>query len=184
MSVQVQLRRDTASNIASFTPAQGEGIVDLTNNRFVVGDGSTAGGHPTARLSEAVLNTSASNVLALGVNGSNLTLNVIEQEVIALSGASISAPTQIPAGALMLAVAARVVTAIAGATSFSVGYSGSVGAFGSGLGIAVGSTNEGMIGPNPFYSATTVVLTAAGGNFTAGAVRLSLMYLTFAPPTS
>jgi hypothetical protein len=184
MSVQVQLRRDTAANIAIFTPAQGEGIVDLTNNRLIVGDGSTSGGHPVAKLSEVVLNDAASNVLALGPNGSSVTLNIVEQEVTSLSGASVNAPTQLPAGALVLAVAARVVTAIAGATSFSVGYSGSVSAFGSGLGIAVGSTNDGLVGPNPFYSATTIVLTAAGGNFTAGAVRLSLIYLTFAPPAS
>jgi hypothetical protein len=84
----------------------------------------------------------------------------------------------------VLAVGARVVTAITGATSFSVGYSGSVGAFGSGLGIAAGSINEGLIGPNPIYGAMTIVLTAGGGSFTAGAVRLSLTYLMFAPPTS
>jgi hypothetical protein len=184
LSVQVQLRRDTAANISAFTPAQGEGLVDLTNNRLIVGDGSTSGGHPMARLSEVVLNDTASNVLALGPNGSSITLNAIEQEVTSLSGASVNAPMQIPPGALLFAVAARVVTAITGATSFSVGYSSSVGAFGSGLGIAAGSTNEGLIGPNPFYSATSVVLTAAGGSFTAGAVRLSFMYLMFAPPTS
>jgi hypothetical protein len=182
MSVQVQLRRDTAANIATFTPAQGEGIVDLTNNRFVVGDGSTVGGHPAAKLSEALLNTAASNVLASGPNGSALTVNVAEQELTGLSGASVIAPTQIPAGALVLAVSARVVTAIAGATSFEVGYSGSLGAFGSGLGIAAGTTNEGMIGPNPFYNATTIVLTPSGGNFTSGAVRLAIMYLSFTPP--
>jgi Major tropism determinant N-terminal domain len=184
LSVQVQLRRDTAANISAFTPAQGEGIVDLTNNRLTIGDGSTSGGHPMARLSEVVLNDAASNVLALGPNGSSITLNVVEQELLSLSGASVNASTQIPAGALLFAVATRVVTAITGATSFSVGYSGSLSAFGSGLGIAAGSTNEGLIGPNPFYSATTVVLTAAGGAFTAGAVRLSLMYLMFGPPTS
>ena len=184
MSVQVQLRRDTAANVSAFTPAQGEGIVDLTNSRLIVGDGSTSGGHPMAKLSEVVLNDAASNVLALGPNGSSVTLSIVEQEVTGLSGASLNAPTQLPAGALVLAVAARVVTAITGATSFSVGYSGSIGAFGSGLGIAAGSTNEGLIGPNPFYNATTIVLTAAGGSFASGAVRLSLMYLTFIPPTS
>jgi hypothetical protein len=183
LSVQVQLRRDIAANISAFTPAQGEGIVDLTNNRLIVGDGSMSGGHPMAKLSEVVLNDAASNVLALGPNGSSITLNIAEQEVSGLSGASVNAATQLPAGALVLAVASRVVTAITGATSFSLGYSGSVGAFGSGLGIAAGSTNEGLIGPNPFYSGTTVVVTAAGGSFTTGAVRLSFMYLMFAPPT-
>lgn len=41
---QVQIRRDTASNIASATPAEGELLYDKTNKRLGVGDGSTAGG--------------------------------------------------------------------------------------------------------------------------------------------
>lgn len=49
MSVQVKRRRDTAANVAAFTPAQGELIVDITNNRLIVGDGATVGGWPAAR---------------------------------------------------------------------------------------------------------------------------------------
>lgn len=52
MSVQVKHRRDTAANIATFTPAQGELIVDTTNNRVVVGDGATVGGIAAAKLAE------------------------------------------------------------------------------------------------------------------------------------
>jgi major tropism determinant Mtd-like protein len=184
MSVQVQLRRGVAANIATFTPAQGECVVDTTNNRLIVGDGSTVSGWPAAKLEEAVLNTAASNVIALGAKGSAVNIQVAEQLVSGLSGASVTAGSQIPAGALVLACSARVTTAITGATSFSVGYTGSTSAFGSGLGTSSGTTNEGMIGPNPFYSATNLVLTAAGGSFTGGAVRLSLIYLTFTPPTS
>ncbi len=57
MSEQLQLRRGTASQVASFTGAQGEVIVDTTNNRAVVNDGSTAGGWPAAKLAEVVTNT-------------------------------------------------------------------------------------------------------------------------------
>lgn len=52
MSVQVKHRRDTAANISTFTPAQGELIVDTTNNRVIVGDGATVGGFAAAKLSE------------------------------------------------------------------------------------------------------------------------------------
>ena len=124
----------------------------------------------------------ASNVVAQGANGSSIQVVVAEQLVTGLSGASVNAATQIPAGAVVLACSERVTTAITGATSFSVGYTGSTSAFGSSLGVNVGTTNEGLIGPDPFYSATDIVLTAAGGNFSGGAVRLSLMYLTFSPP--
>jgi hypothetical protein len=176
MSVQVKHRRDIAANIAAFTPAQGELIVDTTNNRVIVGDGATAGGFAAAKLSEAGA--------AVGANGSALRLNVAEIALSGLSGATVTAANAIPAGALVVACAMRVTTAITGATSFSVGYAGSTSAFGSGLSIAAGSTNNGLIGPNPFYSATDVILTATGGDFSGGAVRLSLMYLGIAPPTS
>jgi hypothetical protein len=49
-AVQTQWRRDTAANIAAFTGAAGELIVDTTNWRTVVQDGLTAGGHPMARV--------------------------------------------------------------------------------------------------------------------------------------
>lgn len=56
MTEQLQLRRGTATQIAGFTGAQGEVVVDTTNNRAVVNDGSTAGGWPAAKLSEVVTN--------------------------------------------------------------------------------------------------------------------------------
>jgi hypothetical protein len=176
MSVQVKHRRDTSANIAVFTPAQGELIVDTTNNRIIVGDGATAGGFAGAKLSDAGA--------AVGVNGSALRLNVAEIPLSALSGATVIAANAIPAGALVVGCAVRVTTAITGATSFSIGYTGSTSAFGSSLSIAAGSTNNGLIGPNPFYSVANVIVTAAGANFSGGAVRLSLMYLSISPPTS
>ena len=56
-AVQVQYRRGTPSQVAAFTGAAGEMVIDTTNNRVVVQDGSTAGGFPAAKLSEAVTNT-------------------------------------------------------------------------------------------------------------------------------
>jgi hypothetical protein len=43
-TTQLQLRRDTAVNIAAITPAQGEPIYDVTNATLRMGDGATAGG--------------------------------------------------------------------------------------------------------------------------------------------
>ncbi len=56
-AVQVQYRRGNATQIASFTGAQGEMVVDTTNNRVVIQDGCTAGGFPAAKLSEVQTNT-------------------------------------------------------------------------------------------------------------------------------
>jgi hypothetical protein len=58
-AVQVQYRRDTAANVAAFTGAAGEMVVDTTNHRLVVQDGATAGGYPAAKLSETITNTRA-----------------------------------------------------------------------------------------------------------------------------
>jgi Major tropism determinant N-terminal domain len=57
VSEQLQLRRGTSSQVAAFTGAQGETVMDTTNNRLVVNDGSTAGGWPAAKLSEVITNT-------------------------------------------------------------------------------------------------------------------------------
>ena len=46
--------------LASFLPQQGEVVVDTDHNRAVVGDGSTTGGYPAAKLAETVTNTRVS----------------------------------------------------------------------------------------------------------------------------
>ena len=56
MSEQLQLRRGTAAQVQSFTGAQGEAVVDTTNNRIVVQDGSRPGGFAAAKLSEVITN--------------------------------------------------------------------------------------------------------------------------------
>jgi len=53
LSEQLQLRRGSAAQVAAFTGAQGEVVVDTTNNRLVLQDGATAGGFAAAKLGEA-----------------------------------------------------------------------------------------------------------------------------------
>ena len=183
MSEQLQLRRGTATNIASFTGAQGECVVDTTNNRIAVHDGATLGGWSAAKLSEVGAGSLLATA-AIAPHGGNVQIGVIEQLVSGLSGASVNAPVQIPANCIVFAVSARVTTAISGAASWELGVSGALNQFGSSLSLSAGSTNDGLIGPTAFYSATTLVLTAAGSNFTAGAVRLSICYMLANPSTS
>lgn len=49
MTTQVQLRRGTTTEHASFTGAVAELTVDTTLNELVLHDGATAGGIPVAR---------------------------------------------------------------------------------------------------------------------------------------
>jgi hypothetical protein len=182
-AVQVQYRRGTASQVVSFTGAQGELVVDTTNNRVVVQDGVTAGGFPAAKLTDVGTVT--------GQHGSTLALGVIE-DLITCSGATSTSTQQIPNRAIVFAVSTYVVTAVTGATSFNVdattgsgGGSGtSGGQFGSGLGIAAGSNNSGVIGPTAWYAASTIKLTAQGGSFTGGTVRIGIQYILCGTPTS
>jgi hypothetical protein len=57
LSEQLQLRRGTSSQVAAFTGAQGETVMDTTNNRLVLNDGVTVGGNPAAKLSEVITNS-------------------------------------------------------------------------------------------------------------------------------
>jgi Major tropism determinant N-terminal domain len=281
LSEQLQLRRGTGSQVASFTGAQGEVVFDTTNNRIVANDGVTAGGNPAAKLAEVITNTrtavsdasytvlatdrtvaytaltaaravallassayptgtrllivdetgncsvtntitvnaagtdtidgAASAVvnqafgfiglessgaghwtiidqgfmpatlnLAAAAHGANVQVQIIEQTV-TLSGASTNASVPIPANCIVLAVGARVLTTITGATSYEIGVSGNLSQFGSLLSVPAGSSNFGLIGPTAFYTNTTITITAAGGSFTGGQVRLSISILLANP---
>lgn len=81
MTQQVQLRRGTASQVAAFTPAAGEVVVDTTNNRLAVGDGATLGGFP------AVMQGGPSISIAGG--GITYTFNTVSQNF--GSGSSVKA---------------------------------------------------------------------------------------------
>ena len=280
MSEQLQLRRGTASQIASFTGAQGEVVVDTSNNRLILQDGATAGGYAAAKLSEVVTNartaivdasyaalptdrtiaftaltaartvalpaasayptgnrllvvdesgacsttntiavaragsdtingqtsfainspyafvgmesngsnawtiTDVLNTVATAPHGADIQFAVIETLVSGLAGASVSAPIGLPANCIVFAVGAYVVTAITGATSYSVSDASSSN-YGSSLSIAAGSYNYGLIGPKGVYAGgLALTLTAAGGNFTGGAVRLSYHIAYMNPSTS
>lgn len=181
-AVQVQYRRGTASQIAAFTGAQGELVVDTTNNRVVVQDGATAGGFPAAKLSDI------GSIVA--AHGSTLQFGVIE-DLITCSGASSVSTAAIPNRAIVFAVSTFVVTSITGATSFNAdattnasgGTGTTAGQFGAGLGVAAGSSNSGVIGPTAWYASSTVKLTAQGGTFTGGTVRIAIQYVLCGAPT-
>ncbi len=184
MSEQLQLRRGTAAQLAAFTPQAGELVVDTTNNRLVVGDGATAGGFPAAQLAETPLATNALNTLASGANGGESSVRRARVPCLGPVRRDGHAADADPGqrdrafGRLprhdrdhwrneLLGRRWRHARAIR-----------------LGLGLTLGSVNNGLIGPTAFYSATSLVLTAAGSNFTGGAVRLSIHYILAGPSTS
>ncbi|MCA3584635.1 MAG: DUF2793 domain-containing protein [Methylocystis sp.] len=118
-------------------------------------------------------------------SGGALRLIAVEQELV-LTGAFVdtTGPAIIADRMIVLAVASRTTQAITGATSYNVGVAGNTSQFGGSLGIALGSSNIGVIGPTAFYANTPIRVTAAGGNFTAGRVRVVLYGLAFTAPTA
>jgi hypothetical protein len=90
----------------------------------------------------------------------------------------------LPAQSLVVAIVARVITAITGCTVWNFGYVGFTEAFGANLSIAVGTD----VGYSAWTSielprvttARDIVATAVGGGavFTTGAIRVGLVYIT------
>ncbi len=117
-------------------------------------------------------------------NGGAVRLVALEQELV-LTVAFVDTTTAILTDRMVaLAVASRTTLAITGATSYNVGISGNTSQFGNSLGIARSSNNIGVIEPAAYYTNTPIRVNAAGGNFTAGCVRVVLYALAFAAPTS
>lgn len=124
----------------------------------------------------------AAVAVAREANGATTGMAVLEETVTGLVGASVDSSIAIPNRAIVLGVSARTVTAVLGASSFDCGITGEPSKFGGSLGVAVGSSNIGVIGPTAFYADTPVRLTANGGNFAGGAVRIAIHYLTCGAP--
>jgi hypothetical protein len=106
-----------------------------------------------------------------------------------LSGATATATGIIPAGAQLLGVTVRVTTAITGATSFSIGDGSGVDLWGASIAVALNTiTTSANYTANPTgtwsAAARNVVLTANGGSFTGGAVRVVAHYATLSGPES
>ncbi len=130
--------------------------------------------------------------IALGEHGQELHHKIAETELTALSGATVTASNLIPAGSLVLGVTARVTTLITGATTFDIGDGSTVDRWGNDIAVAANTTTDltdmvgtsGAINPPIFTAANNIVLTGVGGSFTAGAVRLTVHYLTLIPAIS
>ena len=87
----------------------------------------------------------------------------------------------------MLGVTGRVVAALAGPglTGWRIGVAGSDNRYGAGLGIALNSYLLGLSGaPVTYYAPTPLVVTAEGGSFASGRIRLALHVAYLIPPRS
>jgi hypothetical protein len=123
--------------------------------------------------------------LAVSPNGAASRFEVVEFDHAFGAEAVSTTSVLIPQYAMVYAVTGRVKTTITGAvTSFDIGVAGSNNRYGSGLGLAQGSWLVGITGqPVTYYSATALEITANGGDFAAGELRLALHYYLPTPPS-
>lgn len=112
--------------------------------------------------------------LTMGAHGSGLIARQDSTEVTLAAGAAMDSALVIPAGALVIGVTARVSAAITGTlTSWRLSTAGAEDRFGSGLGKGLGSWGRGILSqPMTYWDAAPVRLTATGGVFAGGKVRL------------
>lgn len=98
-------------------------------------------------------------------------------------GATSATAAVIPDKAIVLGVTGRVIADVTGATGWSLGVSGSPARYGSGYSTATGAFAHGVTGqPQTYYGGEALLLTAEGGDFSGGQIRLSVHFLDLVPP--
>ncbi|WP_298358459.1 DUF2793 domain-containing protein [uncultured Litoreibacter sp.] len=125
------------------------------------------------------------NVLATSANKAAIRAEVIELDFdVGAGGGSVDTATIIPPNSSVFAVTGRVLTTITGDLSdWSLGIDGAETRYGSGLGLGSGSWLRGVTGhPVTYYTPAALRLTANGGSFTGGVVRLAVHMMHFDLP--
>ncbi len=115
------------------------------------------------------------------------TITVVKD--IALTGASVSFVSFIPAGATVIGVSGIVLTDITGATGYQVGVAADAARYCDSNFITHGSTftpaNQSAteLAPRFYLAYTSIYVTAKTSNFTGGSMRVALTYTTISAPS-
>ncbi len=124
-----------------------------------------------------------SNITNSSANAAQTRVELAEDEI-PLSGASTDSTITVPGRAIVFGVSTRTTQAITGATSYDCGIAGESNKYGGLLSIVLNSINSGVTGPTAFYANTPIIITANGGNFTGGKIRIAIHYLLCNTPNS
>lgn len=118
--------------------------------------------------------TWVAGALTLGTHGAGMIARQLSEDVTLGVGASFQTSMVIPASAMVIGATARVQAEITGsATTWTLGTAGAENRFGEGLGKGQGSWARGILSaPMTYWSPAPLVLTATGGQFTGGSVRV------------
>ena len=125
------------------------------------------------------------DAVAVSPHGAAVRWRVIEFDHAVTPGASNATSVAIPGQAQVVGVTGRVVEALAGSGlgGWRIGVAGSDNRYGSGLGIGLNSYLVGLSGaPVTYYEPTPLMLSAEGGTFGSGVIRLALHVVELTPP--
>lgn len=131
-----------------------------------------------------VIGTSGTGGIVTSINGSSVgVMKTVKASSGALSGANYTFASLIPAGCFVYQVRAKVTTLVTGATSTLIGVSGNTDKFAGAMAVALdskaNSATDGdttTVAPELFKTATGLLLTAGGSNFTAGEIAVEVVY--------
>ncbi|WP_224814368.1 DUF2793 domain-containing protein [Hasllibacter sp. MH4015] len=119
----------------------------------------------------------------LSPGNASLNMKSVEFDVTLTAGASVTTPILFPARAIAFGVTGRVTAAITGAaTTWDLGVAGDLQRYGSGLGVGLNSWVNGPGAPQVYWSPTALEITAQGGNFAGGTIRLVAHYAELSLP--
>lgn len=121
---------------------------------------------------------------AISPGGATTQARIVEIDHTIGSGPTSDTALLVANGEQVIGVTGRILTAITGTlTSWELGVAGASNRYGSGLGLAQGSWIRGLSGsPVTYYADTALRLTAQGGDFAGGAVRLAVHIVTLGVP--
>lgn len=122
--------------------------------------------------------------LAISPGGAATAMRVVEFDHTIAAGASSTTQLVIANGEQVIGVTGRILSDITGTlTSWDLGVPGATNRYGNGLGLTAGSWIRGLSGaPVTYYADTPLELTAQGGQFAGGVVRLAVHLITLTPP--
>jgi len=124
-------------------------------------------------------------VVALSAGGAMTQNRVVEFDHTIAAGATSTTSVTIENGEQVIGITGRILSDFTGTglTSWDLGVAGSISRYGNGLGLLNGSWVRGLSGaPVSYYADTALVLTANGGNFTSGSIRLVIHSVKLEPP--
>lgn len=116
----------------------------------------------------------ALGAVSMGMHGAGMIAAQLSEDVTLGIGASTTTGMVIPSGAMVIGATARVLDNITGtATSWMLGHADATNRFGENLGKAAGSWARGILSaPMTYWTPQALRLTAMGGQFSGGRVRV------------